>query len=136
MRGGPRNRGLPRDMWSSGAPAHGCQWLGGRGSRGVSTPWVRSPGLRGVCTREPGAGGRCPFHDRGCGRGWLSFFLSLLLTISVPGASLFSRLEVPTRFPGVAGHLEMEFPRPQVRSARGLLLSAPASTMFALHEGH
>lgn len=97
-------------------------------------PWVRSPGLREVSTREPGAGGRCPFHDRGRGR--LSFFLSPLLTIFVPGASLCSRLEVPTRIPGVAGHLEMEFPRPQVRSARGLLRSAPASTMFALREGH
>lgn len=68
-------------------------------------PWVRSPGLRVVGSREPGAGGRCPLHDRdrGCDHDRLSSFLPPLLTISMAGASLCSRLEVPgvARGPGV-----------------------------------
>ena len=93
-----------------------------------------SPGLRVVDTEEPGSGRRRLLHNRGRGRGWLSSFLSPLLTIPVPGAGLCSRLEVCTSLLVLPGGPGDRVPETTGQVGQGRLLCPPASTASTLPE--
>lgn len=93
-----------------------------------------SPGLRVVDTEEPGSGRRRLLHNRGRGRGWLSSFLSPLLTIPVPGAGLCSRLEVRTSLLVLPGGPGDGVPETTGQVGQGRLLCPPASTASTLPE--